>query len=181
MSKKLLIAFLLFVSINSRAQDCLWMSPGFGAAFGKRSVLAHVDLAATYLRYNRWGFTLNVGANGRTLSGSKGNSLKSYSGFSLQFAYNLIPYENNDSKLIVRAGVTHGNGYFINEGFVYSIDSVSQNINDFTTEYTSFGADLSIEYLFNHRDDRAWSMQFFTMITRHPFAGVCIRYSLGGF
>ena len=181
MRTKLVIAFFLFCSGKSHAQDCLWMSPGFGAAFGKNAVLAHIDIAATYLRYNRWGFSLNAGANGRTLSGSKPNSLKSYTGFSAQFAYNLIPYEDNASKLIARAGITHGNGYVIDEGFIFNSDSITQNSSNYTTEYTSFGADLSLEYLFSHKDQRAWSVQFFAMITRHPFAGACIRYSLGGF
>lgn len=181
MRSTLLIAFF-FLSCKSFAQnDCLWMSPGFGVAFGKKSYMAHIDISATYLRYNRWGFSLNAGANGRTLSGSKPNSLKSYSGFSVQFAYNFIPYENSDIKLIGRAGITHGTGYLVKENFVNNLDSVVQNSANYTTEYASFGADLSIEYLFSHRDQRAWSLQFFTMITRHPFAGVCVRFSLGGF
>ena len=178
----LLLTCLLFTF--GKAQDCLWVSPALGISSSGRSMMAHADVSATYLRYNRWGFSGNLQANGRTLLNTKNNTLKSYSGYGLQFAYNIFPYDENGRKLIARLGVCQGSGTFVNEytGSGQATDS-SMNQEQFykKTEYASFGAEASIEFLFSHRHDRAFSFQFYSIIMRYPFFGFSIRYNLGAF
>ena len=171
-------------SLYGNAQDGFWLGPGFGISSSGRSVMAHADISATYLRYNRWGFSGNLQANGRTLSNSKNKTLKSFTGYGIQFAYNLFPYDENGRKLIARIGACQGSGTYVNEfiGSDQAADS-SSNQEQFykTTSYSSFGAEASIEFLFNHRDHRAFSFQFYTVIMRYPFVGFSLRYSIGKF
>ncbi|MES2557674.1 MAG: hypothetical protein V4604_16070 [Bacteroidota bacterium] len=185
--RKTLVTLLLISGFSSfaKAQDCLWISPGFGISTGGHSVMAHVDISATYLRYNRWGFSGNLQANGRTFSNTKNHTLKSYSGFGVQFAYNLLPYDEGGKKLIARAGLSRGSGTFVNEyiGSDEPIDSANQNQEQFydVTNFYSFGAEASIEFLLSHRSGRAFSAQLYTIIMRHPFVGISLRYNLGKF
>lgn len=186
--RKSIFAFFLACCIFSfgKAQDCLWLSPALGVSTGGHSAMIHADVSATYLRYNRWGFSGNLQANGRTFSNTKNNTLKSYSGFGIQFAYNLFPYNENGQKLIARVGLCKGSGTFVNEyiGSDEPADSTAnQNQEQFydVTNFSSFGAEASIEFLLSHRPNRAFSVQLYTVIMRHPFAGISLRYNLGKF
>ena len=179
------LTFLLAcsVAIFGNAQDCLWVSPGFGISTGGRSVMAHADISATYLRYNRWGFSGNLQANGRTYSNTKNKTLKSYSGFGVQFAYNILPYDESGKKIIARGGICKGSGIFINEFIGSDNPSDSSNMNQAQfydlTNFSSFGAEASIELLISHRANRGFSIQLYKLVNRHPFFGVSLRYNLG--
>ncbi|ASS47575.1 MAG: hypothetical protein A3D31_17250 [Candidatus Fluviicola riflensis] len=186
--RKPIVTLLLISSLSfiGKAQDCLWISPGLGVSTGGHSAMMHVDISATYLRYNRWGFSGNLQANGRTFSNTKNNTLKAYSGFGIQFAYNLLPYDENDKKLIARLGFCNGSGTFVNSyiGSDEPTDSTAnQNQEQFydVTNFTSFGAEASIEFLLSHRPNRAFSAQLYTIVMRHPFIGISLRFNLGKF
>jgi hypothetical protein len=183
-----LVTFVLICcsSFTLKAQDCLWLSPAIGGSTGGHSVMAHVDISANYLRYNRWGFSGNLQANGRTFSNTKNNTLKSYSGFGVQFAYNLLPYDETGKKLIARLGFSSGSGVFVNEYIGPDVppdSSTNMNQPQFYdyTGFSGFGAEASIEFLLSRRPNRAFSAQLFTVIMRHPFLGISLRYNIGKF
>lgn len=183
MRKSILIFFLTcFIAPFGKAQNGFWMGSGLGIAFGESSVMAHADVSATYLRYNRWGFSGHLQANGRTISNSISNSLKSFTGYGIQFAYNFVPYNESGLKLIGRVGGCHGSGIYVNEYISSYQNADSSGTSDViynTSEYSGFGAEVSIEFLFNYRENRALSFQLYTVLMRYPFGGFSLRYSIG--
>lgn len=184
MKKALFLLFSVVLCMFSalRAQDGVWLSTGAGLGFSKSATLMHADLSVTYLRLNRLGFSGNLQSNGRFVMLVREGSVKSYSGGGLQFAWNLLPFDESGIKLIARAGATFGSGYYLN----YVSDSTSQsgtasNKNYDLSDYRTAGGELSVELLGNYRDYSAIGIQLYLLIHRFPIAGFTLRYSFGGF
>jgi len=156
------------------------MSPALGIGFDKGGILGHADIGLSYLHNNRFGFTGGVFANGRDgISASElKHPVKSYSGGTLQAIINVFPYEETQSKLLFRAGLCYGTGYYYqwNEG-------VSGPTSGYYTSkyYQTIAGELSLEFLFNHKPNRAWGFQFYGMLQRHAFVGITLRYAFGVF
>lgn len=155
------------------------MSPAVGLCLDGRGPMGHADVSLTYLHYNRFGFTGSLFANGRSQTeGNPDKAVKSYTGGGVHFAYNFFPYDESDAKLLGRAGLVYGSGYYFKK--ISTVSGSTQNTYE-QISYRTPGVEVSVEFLFNHRQGRAWSFQFFGILHSHPFAGVNLRYSFGMF
>jgi hypothetical protein len=176
----ILSSLLVLLSLGaSYSQSSLWMSPAVGLCLDGRGPMGHADISLSYLHYNRFGVTGSLFANGRSQTeGNADKAVKSYTGGGLYLLYNFFPFDEGNSKLLGRAGLVYGSGYYFKK--ITPVTTTYQNIYE-EISYKTPGVELSVEFLFNHREGRAWSFQFFGMLHNHPFAGVNLRYSFGMF
>lgn len=183
MKRHLLLFVCVLFSVSLKAQsDALWMSFGLGGVTSKKA-LFRADFTATYLRYNRLGGYLDLQANSRPEQATDDQTLLSFSGYGAGFAYNLNPYGDPDQKVIARAGLCYGNGFYV-DSVKYSYDPQNvYTVSDvFKHEYRSIGMELSLEgQIVLNRPNVAWGFRLIGVVNRHPFIGGCLRFSIGAF
>ena len=184
-----MLRFLLFVLLSSLAPrfsaqtlngDCLWVGFGSGISAANRTVMFHAPINAVYLRHDRWGVNLRAETNVRVGRSQQSRSLNNYTGASLAFCCNLLPY--NYRKLLCKAGVSTGNGLYLGSYLGSSVDQSGflshENKKFERTTFQAYGVFLGIEWL-QSGSSRNFGVETFVNLNSHTYAGIALKFNVG--